>query len=175
MLKTSLSEIATFQEVLTQSDQLESKMKDIFEQKRQENYSAGYFFSVGLLQQLKEKYFISQEEEEPVSSQALIKRWNHLADDFRHRSGDDFIAKWDVFAECLIRLPSNRRFVEYHKVEIEQVNEMSEEVDTLESQKSGVPKYILEKEIQILPMIEEQIETRKMNLEEERVQHEIAS
>ena len=50
MLKTSLSEIATFREVLTQSDQLESKMKDIFEQKRNENYSAGYFFSVGLLQ-----------------------------------------------------------------------------------------------------------------------------
>ena len=77
----------------------------------------------------------------------MIKRWNHLADDFRHRSGDDFIAKWDVFAECLIRVPSNRRFVEYHKVEIEQVNEMSEEVDTLESQKNVVPKYILDKEI----------------------------
>ena len=52
---------------------------------------------------------------------------------------------------------------------------MSEEVDTLESQKNGIPKYILENEIQVLPMIEEQIETRKMNLEEERVQREIAS
>ena len=77
----------------------------------------------------------------------MIKRWAHLADDFRHRSGDDFIAKWDVFAECLIRLPTNRRFVDYHSVEIEQVNEMSEEVDIMEAQKSGVPKDILEKEI----------------------------
>ena len=31
MLKTSMSEIATFDEVMSQSDQLESKMKDIFE------------------------------------------------------------------------------------------------------------------------------------------------
>ena len=54
-------------------------------------------------------------------------------------------------------------------MEIEQVNEMSEEVDTLESQKNGVPKYILDKEIQILPMVEEQIETRKLKLEEARV------
>ena len=49
MLKTSLSEIATFDEVLVQSDLLEHKMKDLFETKRQENYSAGYFFTVLLL------------------------------------------------------------------------------------------------------------------------------
>lgn len=57
MLKTSMSEIATFEEVLLQADLLEHKMKDMFETKRQENYSAGYFFTVGLLQQLKEQYF----------------------------------------------------------------------------------------------------------------------
>ena len=49
MLKTSMSEIATFQEVMSQSDQLEHKMKDMFETKRNENYSAGYFFTVGIL------------------------------------------------------------------------------------------------------------------------------
>ena len=46
----SLSEIATFDEVLVQSDLFEHKIKDFYEEKRRENYSAGYFFTVGLLQ-----------------------------------------------------------------------------------------------------------------------------
>ena len=54
MLKTSLSEIATFDEVLVQSDLFEHKIKDFYEEKRKENYSAGYFFTVLLLQQLKD-------------------------------------------------------------------------------------------------------------------------
>ena len=75
-----------------------------------------------MLEQLKERYFSKETVEENndfVSSTVLMERWRHFANDFRHNSGEDFNAKWDVFAECLIRLPINRRFVDYSRVEVE--------------------------------------------------------
>jgi hypothetical protein len=61
--------------------------------------------------------------------------------------GEDCEAKWDVFAECLIRLPSAslsedpiavggdpmacNRFVDYSRVECERFTDLADETDTL--------------------------------------------
>ena len=118
-LKMSLSEIATFDEVLVQSDLFEHKIKDFYEEKRKENYSAGYFFTVGLLQQLKDQYF--PKDEKFLTSEELVKRWREMMTYFRHNSGDDFQSKWDVYAECLIRIQANQRFVNYSDIEVEEM------------------------------------------------------
>ena len=51
-LRRDLAEITTFDEVMLETEKLEERMRQNFEAKRQENYSQGYFFTVGLLKQL---------------------------------------------------------------------------------------------------------------------------
>ena len=71
----------------------------------------------------------------------------------------DCQAKWDVFAECFIRLSAEERcrFVDYGKVEVELVREMAEdEGDTLdggassENKRAAVPKILLDEQVQIM-------------------------
>jgi len=51
-LKHNLAEIATFDEVMVESDKIDERMRQFFEVKRKENYSQAYYFSVGLLKLL---------------------------------------------------------------------------------------------------------------------------
>ena len=48
-LRHDLAEIATFDEVMFETDKIEERMRHYFEAKRNENYSQAYYFSVGLL------------------------------------------------------------------------------------------------------------------------------
>ena len=87
----------------------------------------------------------------------------------------DCQAKWDVFAECFIRLSAEERcrFVDYGKVEVELVREMAEdEGDTLdggassENKRAAVPKILLDEQVQIMSLIESQIDALKQSLQE---------
>jgi len=104
----------------------------------------------------------------------LVKRWRELTTNFRHNSGDDFQSKWDVYAECLIRIQANERFVNYSNIDIE---ETAQEIDAIDeyAQKKGIPQEMLDNQIQILPLIEEQIENNKTALQEELVSKQIAA
>lgn len=96
-----------------------------------------------------------------------------MTTNFRHNSGDDFQSKWDVYAECLIRIQANERFVNYSLIEVEEATDM--DADDEYTQKKGIPQEILDKQIQILPLIEEQIENNKTALQEELVSKQIAA
>lgn len=61
ILRENLSEIATFDEVMFENDKIEERMKQKFEAKRAENYSQGYYFSLGLLKQLYGQEFFSDD------------------------------------------------------------------------------------------------------------------
>ena len=51
-LRKNMAEIATFDEVMFETDKIDEKMRQYFEAKRLQNYSQGYYFAVGLLKQL---------------------------------------------------------------------------------------------------------------------------
>ena len=51
-LRHDLAEIATFDEVMAESDKIDERMRQMFEVKRNENYSQAYYFSVGLMKLL---------------------------------------------------------------------------------------------------------------------------
>ncbi len=51
-LRKDMAEIATFDEVMFETDKIDEKMRQYFETKRLQNYSQGYYFAVGLLKQL---------------------------------------------------------------------------------------------------------------------------
>ena len=51
-LRRELAEIATFDEVMAETDKIDERMRHIFEVKRNENYSQAYYFSVGLMKLL---------------------------------------------------------------------------------------------------------------------------
>lgn len=65
-----------------------------------------------------------------------------MTNEFKLNGGEDCEAKWDVFAECLIRLPANsedadsrtaaNRFVDYSLVECERFTDLADETDTLD-------------------------------------------
>lgn len=85
----------------------------------------------------------------------------------------DCQAKWDVFAECLIRLPKEEkiRFVDYSKVECEQATDLADETDTMnmpsDAQKSGgAPTDLLNDQLQIMSLLEAQIEGMKQRMQE---------
>jgi hypothetical protein len=48
-LRSGLAEILTFEEVLYECERFEQRIEMLIEEKRVQNYSQGYFFSVGLL------------------------------------------------------------------------------------------------------------------------------
>lgn len=51
-LRKDLADIATFEEVMNETEKIEERMRQLFDLKRQENYSQGYYFAIGLLKQL---------------------------------------------------------------------------------------------------------------------------
>ena len=53
--------------------------------------------------------------------------------------------------------------------------ELEDDVDILEAKKPGLSQEFLDKQVQILPIIEEQIENNKTKLQEELVSKQIAS
>ena len=56
-LRQDLAEIATFDEVMFETDKIDERMRQNFELKRKENYSQGYYFAVGLLKLLHRQAF----------------------------------------------------------------------------------------------------------------------
>eukprot|EP00354_Favella_ehrenbergii_P011677 CAMPEP_0170470576 /NCGR_PEP_ID=MMETSP0123-20130129/12995_1 /TAXON_ID=182087 /ORGANISM="Favella ehrenbergii, Strain Fehren 1" /LENGTH=83 /DNA_ID=CAMNT_0010737761 /DNA_START=651 /DNA_END=903 /DNA_ORIENTATION=- len=79
------------------------------------------------------------------------------SNDFKVNSGvGDFTAKYDVFAECLNRLPSDTktRFVDYSKVDCEQATDLADETDAADRMdqdegqvKPAVPNELLKDQI----------------------------
>lgn len=55
-LRVGLAELLTFEEVLYECERFEQRIEMLIEEKRVQNYSQGFFFSVGLLKQLAAKY-----------------------------------------------------------------------------------------------------------------------
>ena len=60
-LRHDLAEIATFDEVMFETDKIDERMRHYFEAKRNENYSQAYYFSVGLLKLLYAEQFNQQQ------------------------------------------------------------------------------------------------------------------
>ena len=56
-----------------------------------------------------------------------------MTNEFKFNSGEDSQAKWDVFAECLVKLPieEQNRFVDYSQIECERFTDLADETDTL--------------------------------------------
>lgn len=52
VLRTGLSELLKFDEVLYECERFEQRVDILVEEKRSQNYSQGYYFSIGLLKQL---------------------------------------------------------------------------------------------------------------------------
>ena len=79
-----------------------------------------------------------------LTSDDLVKKWREMTHDFRHNSGDDFQSKWDVYAECLIRMQANERFVNYSNVEAELAVDM-DATDEYQGPKGGIHQDLLDK------------------------------
>lgn len=135
VLRQNLAEIATFDDVMFENDKIEERMKLKFETKRCENYSQSYFFSLGLLKQLYGQNFLS-DDGTILTAESFKLKWLALTNDFKFASGEDSLAKWDVFAECFIRMPieMQNRFVDYSKVENEQATDLASEADTMDTE-----------------------------------------
>lgn len=56
-LRQDLAEIASFDEVMFETDKIDERMRQYFDAKSKENYSQGYYFSVGLLKLLNGQEF----------------------------------------------------------------------------------------------------------------------
>jgi len=100
---------------------------------------------VGLLKQLYDQEFENVDVTE-LSAAELKDKWLNLTNEFKFNSGEDSQAKYDVFAECLIRMPleDQARFVDYSRVECERATDLADETDTLDQPndgngRSGVP------------------------------------
>ena len=119
ILRNNLAEIATFEEIMFEADKMEDRMRQFFDTKRNENYSQGYYFTLGLLKQLHNSEF--PDNDKLLSASEFKEKWLNFTNQFKFNSGEDSQAKWDVFAECFIRLPieEQNRFVDYSKVESE--------------------------------------------------------
>ena len=72
------------------------------------------------------------------NTEAIGDKWLGFIQEFSSTQGD-VVAKWDVFAECISRLPINdqARFVKYSNVEVEKFVNLEEETDTLEQEDSN--------------------------------------
>ena len=55
-LRSGLAELLTFEEVLYECERYEQRIDMLVEDKRVQNYSQGYFFSIGRLKQLSAKH-----------------------------------------------------------------------------------------------------------------------
>ena len=180
-LRQNLAEIATFDEVMHENDKIEERMRQRFEAKRSTNYSQGYYFSLGLLKQLYKHHF-SEASGELLTAEGFKEKWLALASDLCGEAGEqDSQAKWDVFAECFIRLPAEvqARFVNYSKVENEQATDLAAETaDTMETEaastcQSTVPTDLLNQHLQVMSLIEDQIEAVKSGYQERLTESQV--
>ena len=140
---------------------------------------------MGLLKQLYAQEFGADNDlatADPESQQIqhaaedLKARWLSFSNEFKLNSGDDFQAKYDVFAESLTRLPMDEqnRFVNYSSIDCERAVDLAEETansdkmntqEGLETagQSSVVPAELLMEQIQIMSLMEQQIEKMKQD------------
>ena len=132
-LRKDLAEIATFDEVVHETEKIEERMRQIFDQKRQVNYSQGYYIAVGHLKQLFTQEFGDDTSTQQISAADIKAKWLNLSNVFKDAEGSDSRAKWDVFAECLIRLPAEEhsRYVDYSQVECERALDLADETDNM--------------------------------------------
>ena len=75
-----------------------------------------------------------------LTAEQFKDKWLAFSNEIKQRVESDAQAKWDVFAECLIRIPREEklRFVDYSKVECEQATDLADETDTLNTPNDGV-------------------------------------
>ena len=59
ILRKNLAEIATFEEIMIEADKMDERMRQFFDSKHNENYSQGYYLTLGLLKQLYNAEFSS--------------------------------------------------------------------------------------------------------------------
>ena len=159
-------------------DKIDERMRQVFETKRQENYSQGYYFAIGLLKQLCDQEFTPVTDESNTSitsSTSFSEKWLKFSNDFKYNSGEDSQAKWDVFAECFMRIPleEQARFVDYTKVEVELVTDLVDDADTLNNDSkrgNGPPDILLNDQVQLITLIESQIDSMKQAFQEKLTQ-----
>jgi hypothetical protein len=65
-LRQNMAEIATFDEVMEETDKIDERMRQYFDSKCSDNYSQGYYFTLGLLKQLYVQEF--SDDQEPLSA-----------------------------------------------------------------------------------------------------------
>jgi len=82
-----MAEIATFDEVMEETDKIDERMRQYFDLKRSENYSQGYYFTLGLLKQLYVQEF--SDDQEPLSASQFKEKWLNLTNEFKFNSGED--------------------------------------------------------------------------------------
>ena len=115
------------------------------------------------------------QQQEVTDSDSLYKSWMDFISLFQQEGGEDHISKWDVFAECFIRLSieERSRFIDYSLVENEQIVDMGDEDDTMgnEGQSNQVSQQMIDKQIQIFNLASEQMDIIRNKMQEELVKY----
>ena len=85
-------------------------------------------------------------QQDVTDSESLHKSWMDFINLFAQEGGEDHISKWDVFAECFIRLPieERARFIDFSLVDNEQVMDLDDDNDTMGNEGSKVNQAMID-------------------------------
>ena len=117
------------------------------------------------------------EQSEATTAESLQSDWMEFINLFQSEGGEDGEAKWDVFAECFLRLQIDEqyRFVDYSQVESEQVKDLADEADTLASQaNTKLSQEMIDQQIETFKMAAVQMDKIKDGLQEQLVLDQLA-